>query len=172
MEAKASFKKIVDYLTNLGTQHIDIADVFRWNKLEFSGSLRTKIPGTVMLIDSIEIKPLATNSKIINQNYCAFTILGKSGVSTAKLDAYAQQNEVLDFCQGVAFEIMARLFYDAETTNLQGVLKWLYNNVEKDSFHLFKVGPVFTEQLYGYRCEFTIKAPEIYTIDTTKWQDL
>jgi len=173
MEAKASFKKIVDYLTNNGLQHVDINDVFRWNKLELSGSLRNGVNLTAMLIDSIETTVSTPNSKKFHHNQGAFTILGKPNVSTSKIDSYIEQNEVLDHCQTIAFEMAARLIYDARVTALNNAeLKWLYNNIEADSFHFFKVGPVFTNQLYGYRCEFTIKAKETYEPNPIKWNDL
>jgi len=172
MEAKASFKKIVDFLTNLGTQHVDINSVYRWNRLELTGTFRTGAPLSAMLIDSIETFVTNPNSRSYNQNNCAFTILGKAGVSTAKIDSYAQQNEVLEHTQEIAFEVAARIKDAALNTNLLGPLKWLYGNVEQDSFHFYKVGPVFTEQLYGYRCEFTIKTKQSYQPDPTKWNDL
>ena len=172
MEANASFQKIVDLLTNLGEQHVDINSVYRWNKLELQGSLRTGAEATILLIDSVETFVINPNHKSFNQNQCAFTVLGKQGISTAKIDSYIEQNEVLNHCQAIAFEMAARLKYEALETNLNGPLKWLYGNIEQDSFHFFKVGPVFTNQLYGYRCEFTIKAKEYYQPDVTKWEDL
>lgn len=172
MEAKASFQKIVDFLTNLGAQHTNIGDVFRWNKLQLAGNLKTNINLSAMLIDSVETLVNNPNHKAMHGNQCAFTILGKNGVSTAQIDSYDKQNEVLDHCQAVAFEMAARIIKEATETDLQGSLKWLYGNVELASFHFYKVGPVFTDQLYGYRCEFTIKAKEDYTVDVAKWADL
>lgn len=172
MEANASFQKIVDFLTNLGVQHTDIGDVFRWNKLQLTGNLKNGAILSVMLIDSIETLTNNPNNKAMHQNNCAFTILGKPNVSTAQIDSYDNQNEVLEHCQSVAFEMAARIIKEATETNLQGPLKWLYGNVELASFHYFKVGPVFSNQMYGYRCEFTIKAKEDYTVDVAKWDDL
>jgi hypothetical protein len=172
MQTNASFKIITDYLLNLGAQHIDIGDAFRFNQLELAGSLKNSTKLSVMLVDSIETKADDTNNKTFHNNYCAFTVLGKPGVSTAKIDSYDAQNEVLQHCQQICFEIAARIKHDATETDLDGSLKWMYGTLERGSFHYFKVGPVFAEQLYGYRCEFTLKPYENYKVDTTKWNDL
>ena len=172
MENKASFQKITDFLTTLGENHVDINSVYRYNRLELSGAFRKGAPLSAMLIDSIETFVTNPNARNFNQNNCAFTILGKEGVSTAKMDSYTQQNEVLEHTQEIAFEVAARIKDAALNTDLNGPLKWLYGNVEQDSFHFYKVGPVFTEQLYGYRCEFSIKQKQPYQPNPDKWTDL
>jgi hypothetical protein len=172
MDPKSPFQKIVNFLMDLGNNHNDIQQVFRWNRMELNGSFRHNPNQTNMLIDSVEVFVTNPNHNNFSQNNCAFTILGKQDVSTAKLDAYNEQNEVLEHCLEIAFEVASRIKYESTETNLQGELKWLYNNVELDSFHFFKVGPVFTQQLYGYRCEFTIKQKQCLKPDINKWKDL
>ena len=51
-------------------------------------------------------------------------------------------------------------------------IKWLYGNITKGGFSYNKVGPLFTNNLFGYRCEFTINSIEKYNVDKTKWTDL
>jgi hypothetical protein len=169
MTPKASFKKIVDFLTLIGSNHTDVNSVYRWNRLELDGAMRSGATKSIMLIDAIEVNTDSPGNNNLHLNQCAITILGKEGVSTAKIDSYDAQNDVLEHCQNIAFEIAARLIREADD---YAANKWLYGNLEKGSFSFFKVGPVFTENLYGYRCEFTIKSLEDYSIDYDKWADL
>lgn len=161
-----TFETIVSYLENLATQHIDVAEHFRWNKTELQGSLRSGVNLSLMLIDAPETQEEFPNNKSFHNHSCAITILGKSGVDTSKIDNYANQNEVLDHCQQICFEIAKRIKYDGQ---LPG---WMYGLVVGESFHYFKVGPIFSNGYYGYRCEFNIKAKADCVVDTAKWGDL
>lgn len=167
MTSDASFKKIITYITNLATQHVDIKDAYRFNRIELAGALKKGVQKSLMLIDSVEVKPSKTSVTTTHNNNCAFTILGKEGVSTAKIDAYDAQNEVIDWCQAIAFEVAARIIEDASDS----ANKWLYGAIDINSFHYYKAGPLFTENLYGYRVEFTINSKEKYKIDPAKWAD-
>jgi hypothetical protein len=168
MTPKASFKNIVTLLTSLGTNHTDINDVFRWNRLELAGALRRGADKTIMLIDAVEIDSDSPANNSVHHNKCSFFILGKQGVKTDKVDSYAAQNEVLEHCLLTAFECAARLVLEANDP----ANKWLYGNIEKGSFTYTKVGPLFTNNLFGYRCQFTIKSMEKYQVDSAKWTDL
>jgi hypothetical protein len=168
MTPEASFLKIVTLITSLGEKHIDIDDVFRWNRLELAGALRRGANKTIMLIDAVEVDTDSPSNNSVHQNKCSFFILGKEGVKTDKIDSYAEQNEVLEHCMLTAFEVAARLVLEAtDTTN-----KWLYSNIERGSFTYTKVGPLFTNNFFGYRCQFTIKSMEKYIVDQVKWTDL
>ena len=135
MTSSATFKKIIDYLTDLGSKHVDIKDAYRFNHLEISGSLKKGVNKSFMLIDPVEVQPSKTPVTTTHNNKCAFTILGKEGVSTAKLDAYDAQNEVLDWCQAIAFEVAARITEDASNS----ANKWLYGAIDINSFHYYKL---------------------------------
>lgn len=168
MTPKASFNQIVEFLETIGGLHTEVNSVFRWNRTELSGSLRNGKQKSIMLIDAVEVNTDSPANNNVHLNQCAFTILGKDGVSTAKIDSYANQNIVLQHTQQIAFEIATRIQREAANPNLS----WLYGNLEKGSFNFFKVGPIFTENLFGYRCEFTIKTTEVYKLDPTKWTDI
>jgi hypothetical protein len=167
MTPQASFRKITTLLTAMGAKHIEINDVFRWNRLELAGALRRASNNTIMLIDAVEVTPVSSG-KSAHSNNCAFTILGKKDVKTDKIDSYAEQNEVLEHCLLIAFEVAARLILEANNPSE----KWLYGNIEKGSFTYNKVGPLFSNNLFGYRCEFSIKSMEKYQVDESKWTDL
>ena len=167
MTPKASFKQITDFLTDLGNKHIDVNSVYRWNRTELAGAMRKNVQKSIMLIDAVEINTNSPSNNNVHLNQCAFTILGKEGVSTAQIDSYTNQNDVLQHTQQIAFEIATRI--QREAANINNA--WLYGHLEKGSFNFFKVGPVFTENHFGYRCEFTITTTEVYKLDDAKWSD-
>lgn len=167
MQAKISFLSIISYLENLAAQHNNILSVYRWNKVEFQNNIKRGVSLPVMLIDSPETQAEGENARTFHNHSLAITILGKEGVRTDQIDDTDKQNEVLDYCQQIAFEVMARIVDDSLQVN-----HWLYGKVDKQSFHYFKVGPAFSDGLYGYRVEFNVKSKESYVLDATKWADL
>jgi len=111
---RISFLDIVTYLESLATKHADINESYRWNVLEASGAMRTGVKLPLTLIDSVETQTAGDNTKTIHKNTTAFTILGKPNTPTAQIDAYAAQNETLDHCQKISFEMEARIIHDAQ----------------------------------------------------------
>lgn len=169
---RISFLNIINYLEQLAVNHVDIKKSYRWNVSEVSGALRSGIELPVMLIDAVETQTKANNTKTIHVNTTAFTILGKPNTRTGNLDQYEAQNEVLDFCQQICFDIEQRIINDASISRKNGVKNWLYGLVDKNSFHHFKLGPIFSDGLYGYRCELTLKNQVCTEPNVYKWNDL
>ena len=170
MTPNIDFESIISYLENLGAQHSDINKVVRWNRAELQGQMRTENLESVLLIDAPEIYS-SDNERNVHVHDCALTVLGKKNVAAPRLDDYEKQNEIIQHCQQICFELAARIQVDSYKSE-EPSLKWLYGAVEKDSFVFIKVGPAFTNHLYGYRLEFVIKSREVYKIDTNKWLDL
>jgi hypothetical protein len=169
---RISFLNIVNYLENLAEKHIDIKNSYRWNVSEVSGALRSGIELPVMLIDAVETQTKGDNTKTIHVNTTAFTILGKPNTRTGNLDEYEAQNEVLDFCQQICFDLESRILEDATLSKANdGSKNWLYGLVDKNSFHHFKIGPIFSDGLYGYRCEVSLKNLVSTCVDNNKWND-
>ena len=169
---RISFLNIINYLEQLAINHVDIKKAYRWNVSEVSGSLRSGIELPVMLIDAVETQTKAYTTKTIHFNTTAFTILGKPNTRTGNLDQYQAQNEVLDFCQQICFDLEARILHNGmQPKATDGSKNWLYGLVDKNSFHHFKVGPIFSDGLYGYRCELTLKNQVPLCINESKWED-
>lgn len=170
---RVSFLKIINYLESLAENHVDIKSSYRWNVSEVTGQLRNGLDLPVQLIDAVETQTKGDRKKTIHSNSTAFTVLGKPNTSTGNLDEYEAQNEVLNYCQGICFDLETRILHDAEQVkDKYGNKNWLYGLVDKNSFHHFKVGPLFTDGLYGYRCEVTLKNL-VNTIPVSdKWTDL
>lgn len=170
---RISFLTIVNYLETLATAHVEIKDTYRWNANEFSGSLRRGVNLPVMLIDAVETQTSGNPSQTFHANTTAFTILGKPNKPTGCLDAYDTQNEVLDYCQSICFDIEARIIdYAQQAKDANGNKNWLYGLVDKNSFHTFKIGPITSDGLYGYRTELTLKNQVPTCPDASKWNDL
>lgn len=169
---RMSFLNIVNYLEQLATTHVDIKKAYRWNVSEVSGALRSGIELPVMLIDAVETQTKGDASKTLHVNTTAFTILGKPNTRTGNSDQYAAQNEVLDYCQQICFDLETRIIHDASISRKDGVKNWLYGLVDKNSFHYFKLGPIFSDGLYGYRCELAFKNQVCIEPNTAKWNDL
>ena len=170
---RISFLNIINYLEQLAANHVDIKQSYRWNVSEVSGALRSGIELPVMLIDAVETQTKGDATKTIHVNTTAFTILGKPNTRTGNLDQYEAQNEVLDFCQQICFDIENRILHDASIPKgANGSKNWLYGLVDKNSFHHFKIGPIFSDGLYGYRCELTLKNQVSLCPDVNKWSDL
>lgn len=169
MTPNIDFEKIVKYLEDLGSKHVDINKTVRWNRAELQGQMRTENLESIMLIDAPEFQSEGSQNNI-HSILCAFTILGKKNVATPKIDDYDKQNEIIDHCLNICFEVAARIQRDAyESSNEK--LKWLYAALQKASYQYIKVGPIFTNHLYGYRCQFEIRSPEVYKLDPAKWTD-
>lgn len=158
-----AFLNIINYLENLAKQHTLINSHFRWNVSEVTGAFRKGVELPVMLIDAIETQTEGNTTKTFHNHTTAFTILGKPNTRTGNLDDYEAQNEVLELCMQICFDIEARLIGERLKSPFL---------VEKNSFHFFKVGPLFVEGLYGYRCEFSLKNKACCQIDALKWKDL
>lgn len=169
---RITFSQLNAYFKNLGENHVDIQDVYRWNPQEFTGKMRSGVQLPVMLVDPVETHPSGDTTKTIHSNHIAFTVLGKPDTKTGKIDSYDAQDEVLDYCQNICFDLEARILYDATLPEIAGVKNWMYGLVDKNSFHHFKVGPVFVDGLYGYRTELIFKNTVPLGVDVSKFTDL
>lgn len=171
--SRVSFLKIVNYLESLATHHAEIKGQYRWNVSEFSGALRKGVHLPVMLIDPVETHTSGDNKSTVHSNTTAFTILGKPNTKTGNLDEYEAQNEVLEYCQAICFDIEQRIIYDCDQVkDTSGKKNWLYGRIDKNSFKFYKIGAIFTDGLYGYRCELTIKNQVITPFNASLWGDL
>jgi len=175
MNENIGFKLIVSYLENLGILHTEVKKTFRWNSDEINNALPRGVALPLMLVDA----PQKAESKVgkasatFNRHTCAFTILGKPGTSTAQFSAYVRQNEVIAYCEEICDQIQNRIEADQLVHSFtNGDRNWLYGLLIEASFEGFKVGPVFSDRLYGYRVEFALRSKRCKEVDFSKWEDL
>lgn len=166
-----SFETLVSYLEDIAEKHVDIKSNFRWNIAEVQGAMRSGIEDPLMAIDSPEISTSGDRAKRFHYNSMAFTILAKPDAQRG-VDKYLEQNKVLNACLLICFEIEKRIIADGALRLMSGEKNWLYNLVDVNSFTFQKVGPIFTDSYFGYRCEFLIKNSISPTINASKWSDI
>ncbi|NKI28271.1 hypothetical protein HCG49_17085 [Arenibacter sp. 6A1] len=170
---RISFLDIVSFLESLAEAHQDIKGSYRWNVAEFTGKMRKGVELPVMLIDAVETQSSGDKSKRFHGNSTAFTILDKPDTNSGMLDEYQAQNQVLNACQQICFDVEDRILFTASVARDDNNVKnWLYGLVDENSFHHVKVGPIFVDGLFGYRCEVTLKNQIPTVPDISKWKDL
>ena len=79
----------------------------------------------------------------------------------------AEQNEMLDQCERLGLKIIARMRYDARQPG-----HLLHNRFKVSSVKWMKVGPLFTEELYGYRFTVEIEGGESLKVQADDWADI
>lgn len=166
-----SFEVLISYLEDLADKHIDIKDKFRWNISEVSGAMRSGVEYPVMTIDSPEVSTTGDTAKRFHQNSIAFNILAKPEGQRGA-DKYAEQNVVLNQCLQICYDLECRIIADGSLVKIGGEKNWLYNMIDINSFNFQKIGPIYSDGLFGYRCELLIKNSVPRVVDTSKWNDL
>ncbi len=154
---------LVSYLETLCIQYKDTLDFYRMDITEIQGKMRSGIEYPCMAMESHEIdfsgsKPF---NSIINKTF-AFSILHHPEKKN-----YDQQNDYLDRCEKIGLDIISRIRYDEKKAN-----HFLNKTLEYDSIRAGKVGPIYSDHLYGYRFEITLKLKSNLKIDPNHWKDI
>ncbi|TXK73961.1 hypothetical protein [Mesonia sp. HuA40] len=162
---RPTHKPIIDYLENLNKQLVDFQEdsFFRVDLDELFGAFRSGISLPCMTVESPEAD--AANSTVSASaiaRHPAFTIL-----QAPQNGNFAEQNTMLDQCEQIGLKIIARMRLDA--SNPETII---YNKFKANSVKYVKVGPIFNEQLYGYRFSFTLEDNEPLKVDAADWLDL
>lgn len=150
---------IVTYFNDIATSHNDLKDFFRLNISEIQGAFRTGVLTPVLALESHEGDIGGSASTSHNRRTLAFSVLEPTGI-----DDYDEQNAVLDRSEQIGLDIISKLVKDSQDPN-----HWLYGRFKKDSVNYHKVGPIYSDYLFGYRFELAISNPENLTLDPTKW---
>lgn len=159
-------KALVDYLKYLVDQSVDIdvKNFFRLNIAEIQGSFRSGVSFPCFAMESHEgnFEGSQSSNSVDNKTF-AFTIYKKP-----QYNNFDQENQYLDDCEIIGKKFLARLRYDS--FNPENLLHNLFD-ANLVSYH--KVGPVFTEQLYGYRFEVSLKPDKSsLKVIAADWKDL
>lgn len=153
---------LVNYFSQLATNLKDIKSFFRMDLTEIQGAFRSTATFPCMVTESHEGDFGSSNPmSSINNITFAFTIYTKP----LKAD-YQDQNTQLATAEEIGLKILARMRHDAATPG-----HILYNKFLIENVTYAKVGPIFTEQLYGYRFMGTIKGTEPLIVNPADWND-
>lgn len=164
---------IINKLAEIGESHTGIKSHYKWNLAEFfdfSVAVREGYNVTLMTYESPTVVPSNEESNLHLDWNCGFNILGKEGVETYEIDNQQAQNEVLNHCLEIAFEVMRKLILDASIPFVKDVPNPWYSVLKKLSFSFTKIGPVTANNLYGYRCEFSLNPKFKTSVDISKWK--
>lgn len=171
MKTKITHSDIIEKQKDLAEKHQGIKTNYRWNLNEFDGPVR---PGTIfplMTIESPTVEVGNTESLPFLNYQCAFNILGMDGVYTSDRNDEISQNKVINNALEIALELFRKLIQDNSIAfNTDGTNNKWYSLLDKLSFQFTKIGPVTSDYLYGYRCEFVLKSPFCSELTPEKWQ--
>lgn len=160
-----SHNQLVNYMSNLATQNIATKDFFRFNIAEIQGALKSGITFPCLAMESHEGNfEGSTPNNSIEQKIFAFSILDKP-TSPNNFDS---ENEVLDNCELIGKQFLARMRYDARNP-----ASILYNAFDVVNVNYHKVGPLYMDKLFGYRFEVALKPATInLKPDHNHWSDI
>jgi hypothetical protein len=164
--------QLISFFEDLGESSIHVKSTFRWNVNEIKGTLRDGVSLPLMAIDSPHITENGTEVTNTNDLYnCALTFLGLDDYPTNRFDEYENQEFVINHNLEIAKKFRNKLLALSETAYLDGDVKnWLYGRIKNGSFQFLKVGPAYTENLYGYRLQFQINLKPTKTVVDTDWE--
>lgn len=158
-------KPTLEYFQGLNEKLIDFPDksFYRMDVEEVFGALRSGINFPAMAVESPEgdTEESQISNTVIGRMF-AFTIL-----ENPQNNNFDDQNEKLDVCERIGLKIIARMRYDNADPS-----SFLYRRLQVESIKFHKVGPLYTENLYGYRFTGTLKDNESLTVDPDDWSDI
>ncbi len=158
-------KPIIDYFESLNTALKDFPDksFFRMDLSEIKGGIRSGIKFPCMTVESPDGngEGSTSNSSVAGRMF-AFTIY-----MNPKQTNYQEQNEMIDQCEQIGKKILSRMRLDNSNPD-----HLLYGKFSIDSCRWHKVGPIFTQMLYGYRFTGLISGTESFKVNKEDWEDL
>lgn len=157
---------LVNYIKNLVDQHATMPEnaFYRMDVNEIQGNMRTGINYPCLAMESHEANfdGSTANNSLENKTF-AFSILKKPEYGN-----FDEQNQFLDDCEILGKQFLARMRYDAAT---EGNLMFNLFDAALVTYH--KVGPLYTDALYGYRFEIPLKPEKTsLKVNAAHWDDL
>lgn len=163
--SKPTHSVIIEYFRQLNANLNDFGEksFFRMDLTEIEGSFRTGISFPAMAVESPDLdgNDSSVNNSVIGRAFF-FTVY----MNPRKSD-YAGQDAAVDLCERIGWKIIARMRHDATNPD-----HFPYNKFKVASVSAIKVGPLFTEHLYGYRFGGLISGGESLKVDPADWKDL
>lgn len=158
-------KPIIDYFENINLKLKDFGEnsFFRMDLTEIQGKIRSGINFPALAVES----PDGDAEKSIDQNSVISRMFAFTVYMNPEKENYNEQNEMVDLCEIIGKKILARMRYDARIPE-----HLLFNKFKVSSAKWIKVGPIFTEGLYGYRFTGIIEGNEPLKVDPEDWDDI
>jgi len=154
--------EIVNYFKTLAKNSKHIESFFRMDLREIKGSFRSKANFPCMVLESHEGDlGKSSRSEAVNQRTFAFTIY-----ENPKREDFEDQNKKLSECETIGLKVIARMRQEGMTPK-----HLLYNRFKIETVTYMKVGPVFSEKLYGYRFVGSFDGFESLKVNPDDWCD-
>lgn len=155
------------YFKNLSEHHKNIKGFFRGNLSEIQGSFREGIQQPAMMLESYENDFDSNHTSVIKESSFAFTIYVSPELETSILNTFDQEDLSLSIAEQIGDEVILRMRKDSLTKG-----SGIYGMFDPESVKSHKVGPIFTENLFGYRFTGFLKGNIPNKVDTNTWSDL
>ena len=161
--AEINHQILVDYFKSLAENLIGIEDFHRMNLVEIQGSFRSSASFPCLVLESHDADWGDSNlQQSIKDRNIAFTVMTKPEKAN-----FEDQDTKLTESEILGDKILARMRHDANNPN-----HFLYNHFKIENVKSSKVGPLFSERLFGYRNVCSINAPKKLILDPADWQDI
>jgi len=157
-------KKLIDYMQDLHEKNVNTKSFFRFNISEIQGSIRSKVNYPCIALESPEgdFQGSGVFNSLENKQF-AFSILDKPIQGD-----YSDEDNKLDSCELIGKQFLARIRNDSRTEGSE-----MFNLFDINDVQYHKVGPIFTDRLFGYRFEIKLSNNKInMQINPDNWTDL
>ena len=154
---------LVNYFKSIAENLNGIEDFHRMNLSEIQGSFRSSANFPCLTIESHDGDFKDSNLiQSVNDRAFAFTVFTKP-----KIGDYEDQDTKLTESEAYGKKIIARIKHDASIKD-----HFLHQNFKVETVSYSKVGPLYQEQLYGFRFTGQIKASDPLIVNPDDWTDL
>ena len=162
---KPTHSVIIAYFRQLNKNLKDFGEnsFFRIDLKEIEGAFRSGISFPAMAVESADLDggDSAPTNSVIGRAFF-FTVY----MNPKKTD-YDGQDAAIDLCEKIGWKIIARMRKDSFDSD-----HFLYDKFKVSSVSAIKVGPLFTQHLYGYRFGGIISGEESLKVDPADWDDI
>lgn len=161
--AAVSHSVLIDYWKHIKDNLNGLEDFFRMDLSEIKGAFRSSANFPCLVAESHEsdFGNSKTNQSVNNRTF-AFTVY-----YNPESGNFLEQNEMLDLSEAMGLKIIARMRHDATIKT-----HFLFNRFKVENVKSHKVGPVFNEQLYGYRFTGEISGAQSLIVAAHDWEDI
>lgn len=157
-------KVITDYMQDLENKNTSTKSFFRFNIMEIQGAIRGNIIYPAMAMESPEgnFSDSSVNNSL-DKKIFAFSILDKPEKGN-----FDDENDKLDQCEIIGKQFLSRMRYDSFLPSSP-----IYNCFNLSDVEYHKVGPIYTDRLFGYRFEIHLDDKKTnMQINPSEWTDL
>lgn len=162
--ANLGYSNIVAYFRSLAEKHVDLSDFFRADTTEIMAAMRPGVNYPVLMLEDPELD-LSDN---LGQNKTEHFDLGFAVLIPCEVQNWDEIEEKRAQTMDVIMELERRVLADSENPE-----HWLYNRYDANETRFHPIGPIFTDNCYGYRCEMMLRNTDVKRTPTNaKWSDL